>query len=47
MMIKCFIQVAFVYFSTRITAKVPLGKGKETSTSNDKDTHEDNDKKTS
>lgn len=35
--------------SCRITAKVPMGKGKEASTPNDQDAHEqnDNDKKTS
>ena len=37
------------HFSRRITAKLPLAKGKEASTSNDKEVHEDtdNDKKTS
>jgi len=41
------IKSAIEDVTVKITAKVPLGKGKETSTSNDKDTHEDNDKKTS
>lgn len=38
-----------IIFSCRITAKVPLAKGKEASTANDKEVHEDNDnnKKTS
>ena len=45
------LQILYLYhfFSCRITSKVPLAKGKETSTSNDKEIHDDNDsdKKTS
>ena len=38
-----------ILFPCRITAKVPLGKGKEATTANDEEIHEenDNDKKTS
>ena len=43
------LKVVSFFISCRITAKVPLAKGKEASTSNDKEVHEDtdNDKKTS